>query len=255
MSLNFKKKKSNNYYEETYDKVKMLFLNNKFQEALQILNKELSMPYIPAEFESKYSELQQEVNKNFFIKGNISETQKNLSFDYVVSIFKNFKNEDNEEIHMALNYLSDINVHKFLDRIEEILNLSNLDNWIKSEVFNTLINQNVGKSFVFNGQNLIPKNFKPFEESEDLLSISSVIRSKSKDQLIIETAINLLEFYLKVIFPTKLEKDNQKLYAAVFTYFALKILKKINDPKPFINEWNIDEKKFNQFLNKINVIS
>lgn len=237
-----------NYYKETYDKANLLMLNNKLLEALEILNEELNMPYIPQEFEFKYNNLKKEINLKLMSDKN---SQKIISFDFLFNFLKEFKDKNNEELHMMLSNFMEFNMKKKTKELQEIFNFTNIDNWVKAEIFDILVDQNVDYEFKISNSIVNPSKSSTFDESKEIGMVSSLLENAIDEPMIRDTSISLFDFYLKSIFPKKVDLEKSKLYAASFETFATKIIKKNFNPNLISKKWDIDKKDIDNMIKSI----
>ena len=69
----------NNYYQECMDKIMMFINNNQISEALKMIDEELSMIYIPKDFEEQLKTLRKEIQPKK-IKENLSDEELELYY-------------------------------------------------------------------------------------------------------------------------------------------------------------------------------
>lgn len=241
------------YYKETLQTIEELVLNNKYEEALAMLDEELSMPYVPSEYEIKFEDLQKEANMKLFTSS--SQKVMQIPMEMIVRTFRTFNGHDLEQIHMMLVHLSELNLRKEIDQLLEVFKFENLDSWIITEVFYILVDQKIDIEIDVNGSKLNPINFVPFNEGKKLGSISSHIENNSSDSTITDASLNLLEFYLKTRFPIEPEDDKEKLYAAVFVWFANQLVNKEDIKEKLIRDWDLNESDFDELVKQIDSLN
>jgi hypothetical protein len=129
-----------NYYTEVLNKIQDLVNNNKQNKAYDLINHELSMPYVPRDYEVKFNQLKKEVEQ-MILNSDVDKIKK-THFDKL-TIFTILKSEDNPLAPIALNQLRELNLNNSIEDINEIFKNSEIKNSIKVVILEYLVEQNI----------------------------------------------------------------------------------------------------------------
>ena len=131
-----------NYYDEIIEKIELLINEQKNDQALKILNEELSISYVPREYEEKLIKLK---NK---IEPEKEQKRKSLfSREELLTIVNEYEKHDINFLVDICNGFEEYNWNGFEKELEKIFNLKNLDSKIKSVIYNNLVVQNMNYEF------------------------------------------------------------------------------------------------------------
>lgn len=201
----------NNYYLETIETIKKLIANSKNEEALQILEDELSAPYIPKDYEIEFRELLSSI-----IELERSKEQKKLtdpwSKEKVIDVLSK---EDDHELHLvAIGKIKDLNARSFTDFF--ISYFANKNNLWMAKMYALLIfsKQGIDSDFVIK-DNLKEAIFNPskidikeYDKSFTKLSKALDNTTGSNDIMLAKFAKQLATEYYFMNFPNKIDDNN-----------------------------------------------
>lgn len=193
---------SKNYYEELIEKIEELISKKENQEALKLIKDELSLPYIPKIYEDKIYHYYNLLNNE-----DEQETKKNNYFsrDEILSMLNNFKNYDLDFLISITSLFDQYNWKGFEDQIETILNFNDLDNKIKSLIYNCLVTHEINYDFQINSFKINPfKNKTIFETEYSLKNIYKIKKTKVDNPSITEISKKIFFLYLMNLFPKSL---------------------------------------------------
>ena len=193
---------SKNYYEELIEKIEELISKKENQEALKLIKDELSLPYIPKIYEDKIYHYYNLLNNE-----DEQETKKNNYFsrDEILSMLNNFKNYDLDFLISITSLFDQYNWKGFEDQIETILNFNDLDNKIKSLIYNCLVTHEINYDFQINSFKINPfKNKTIFETEYSLKNIYKIKKTKVDNPSITEISQKIFFLYLMNLFPKSL---------------------------------------------------
>lgn len=144
----------NNYYDEIIENIKNNVDKNP-EQALILIQNELSMPYIPSDIEKKL------INLKAKAKSYINKTpEKLISKDVFLKMFKSNNHDDRIT---ALTFLQDLNANNFLDEFKEFFKNEQIMNDEKTMLLILLKEQKIDYDFNIVKNNLNglinPKNF------------------------------------------------------------------------------------------------
>lgn len=193
---------SKNYYEELIEKIEELISKKENQEALKLIKDELSLPYIPKIYEDKIYHYYNLLNNE-----DEQETKKNSYFsrDEILSMLNNFKNYDLDFLISITSLFDQYNWKGFEDQIETIFNFNDLDNKIKSLIYNCLVTHEINYDFQINSFKINPfKNKTIFETEYSLKNIYKIKKTKVDNPSITEISQKIFFLYLMNLFPKSL---------------------------------------------------
>ena len=220
--------------ETYYDVVSMYVTTLKelghYDEAIDILIEELSMPYIPYQYEmllnTAYDQIlldKQEANYEIESKNQI------FSVEEIDQILKN--KECNEDLlYMALEQLQQLNVRLIMPTIREYLVSPQRHFFAKSMIMEILIEQQIdedleiyklGSYYDFN-----PSYMPLVLDQIHYHGIVNYLQNALEDDnpALLEQCIDYLEFYLYAIYPKEIYDDEYGLIAGTIHYYVSSLM-------------------------------
>ena len=150
---------NNNYYDDILEKINKALENNENQRALFYIEEEMSMPYIPMEFEEQLIELQKRC------KAGMHDDRTHLSDEEIIE----YLNGSPLKQIMAVNALNDKNIREYLDVVETYLKGEG-DVKAKVLLINTLMEQDITEELTVNKDGFeiefTPRYAEPVEISD-----------------------------------------------------------------------------------------
>ncbi len=190
-----------NYYDELIQKIEKLIEENKLKEALILIEDELKMPYIPKIYEDKIINLYEKLNPN--IDSKIKQTY--FSKEEIIEMILDYEKYD---VQFLIDLCSNLDVYNWnnnTDDLQNIFNFKNLDNKIKSIIYNTLATQGIDYNFNIKNQIINPsKNKTIFETDFSIKNLISLSKKNIENPGIIEVAQKIFFIYLMNQFPKSL---------------------------------------------------
>ncbi|QBQ07541.1 hypothetical protein SGLAD_v1c03420 [Spiroplasma gladiatoris] len=230
-----------NYYELTLENLVELLGKNRFEEALIIINDELSAPYIPADFEKNLQIIKNEINNK--LKTNQKESHNMWGLNKVVDIMK--QSLDQEMHLIAFDNLRNLNARKILNHIKEYLLSKDIKNEYKTFLLMVLIEQKLDENLVVKKQekiiNINPANYN-LKESQDFLKTLEFKLSNlvyDKDPSFFSICKHVANTYFYNIFPDfelnqfKIEDIVACIYLYSQNALGLEIDKQLNEKIDF----------------------
>ena len=215
--------------KETYYDVVSIYLSvlkdlEEYEEAINIIIEELSMPYIPYQYETMfnaaYDELllaKQESNALQQIKHEIFNEEE------LSRILTSPVNED--LLYMAIDQLNGMNVRTFLHDIAICLSDENKPSEAKSLLLEVLIDQQVEEDFkvVKNGRemDINPYYLTKISESDAFNEISHHLISNLEDEnpSLLMVCLEFLSYYFYFSFPMYIDESEYCLIGASIHYY------------------------------------
>jgi len=216
---------SNYYYDILSLYIASLVEIEEDEAAIKLLEEELSMPYIPGEFENIFND-----TYNRLIKKH-KQANKNYSpydlynDDEIKSLLEN--NEKEEILLLCVNQLQKRNIRNFLLEIKSFLKNSEKPNFLKTIILESLNEQNIEEELdIINKDGMtisvIPTELTPLFERESLIEVNNIIEAKVENDIsLLEYCFNISTSYFASIYPIDLSKDEYSYVAASVYYYAL----------------------------------
>ena len=101
------------YYDETLEEIESLIRSGAYDDARFIIERELRMPYIPADFESKIRQLAKDVRDNIV-------KEKPVHEDTLETLLRKLKGNEKSQL-AAASRLSERNLRNCMDSIKDYL--------------------------------------------------------------------------------------------------------------------------------------
>lgn len=214
---------------ETYYDVVSIYLSilkdlEEFEEAINLVIEELSMPYIPYQYETMFNAaydalLLAKQEANMLVQNKTSIFNE----DELIRILTNEVNED--LIYMAIDQLNGMNVRRFLHDIAFFLKDESKPALAKSLLLEILIEQQVEEEFYIhkNGEILEVNPFylTKVEESESMGCIAEYLYRWLEDEnpTLLMTCLEFLSYFLYQVFPTYIDDNEYSLIASAIHYY------------------------------------
>lgn len=191
-----------NYYEEKLEELQKLIGNDK-QKALELINEELKMPYIPEKYEAQFIALADELE--FELRGDAKVTQ--LTREEILEyLFSN----DKVKVAAAIDSLRDQNIRTYLNDVERWLFINADDSIGQAIIFEILVEQQIDKNISFGDTVLNPVKTGDLMSQKEIKKAFEVIINSEEQPQIQESAIQELQFYILKTFPN-FPKDGKTL--------------------------------------------
>ena len=207
------------FYEVTYTYIYCLIEKNKFSEARSRLKEELSMPYIPKDYEKKFVELVVAINSKEDKKSSKDELNL-LSREEIIDCLIN-ENRD-KLVPSAILQLSKLNIREYLPYIQTFF-LSNNKNLYKLMLIDALNSQMVNYDFEYFNQirkvTVNPLNYVDILKTEQFKNIDKLLKKnlelKYPSNYLLSKDLTFL--YLCYIWPN-IEIDVNEVACAIDIY-------------------------------------
>lgn len=150
-----------NYYEELFNKLDLMIIDQKYEECLKIVEEELEVSYIPRDDEKKLKDYYS------FLKDKTYTTNTMSDEDIEKYLFS-----DKQKQLLAVDALNNKNLRDYKQLCEKFLISDGLVN-AKVLLIDSLIKQEINDTFVCLKDNeritFNPSFIKPFEESNEFI--------------------------------------------------------------------------------------
>ncbi|GFI40885.1 hypothetical protein IMSAGC017_00924 [Thomasclavelia cocleata] len=255
-----KAKASNTYYDVISIYIASLKELEEFEEAIDIVVEELSMPYIPYEYETVFNAAHDEL---LLAKREVNEGMERHNNAFSLEDMENILMKDilNEDLlYMAIEQMEGINIRRLLPTIRIFLKDSSKPSFAKSLLIELMIEQEIDEDMILikNGIEYdINPSYAPLVLNQEvggtiLALLSEGIEDENPSLFCL--CEQFLNYYLYLIYPKYInEYDYRSLVAAIHYHLASMqyIDLEIDDIEML---YNCDEEEILEKLNEIKQI-
>lgn len=240
---------SSRFYDIMIIYLHSLINTDQKDKALKLVKEELSMPYIPMNFENKFMDIYKEVA---YIEKEGKEF--NLSRDKIEEIL--CVEDDKNLIILAIVELCKLNIRDFFDCISEFFK-RDVKNIYKVMLIDALRGQGVNKEFILINKNkeykIIPSLSENVLESKDYIYIRKTLEDRigNKDLNLCSTALENLMLYLSDVYPNSFNESEYDYIACSLQYYVSKMYDESLEMNYFSDLYGINEDKCNKYLKEI----
>ncbi|MGL6125125.1 MAG: hypothetical protein ACRC1F_01390 [Metamycoplasmataceae bacterium] len=186
-----------NYYKEIIEEIKKI-REIDLNQAVLLLKKELSMPYIPSDYQEEMNKLFQEYSQDF------DEKKITMSREELLQIINDEKSKSGKQ-SLALTQISKFNWVGFEDAIQKILVSPKIANNAKTIFIESLITQKMNHDFTVDGKTINPSKMKSIFDSKYCIQNIIEIEGKNIEDLVVKRiAMESFLIYISIIFPENL---------------------------------------------------
>ncbi|WP_381415133.1 DUF3196 family protein [Spiroplasma endosymbiont of Anurida maritima] len=250
----------NNYYKEVIKEIEQLVNENSLEKALNLINEELNLPYVPSEVEEQLTDLFKLVHSK------ISEKSFKHNQWSVEDIKEILSSPFDEEIHLAAFYhLQNLNPFALEKEIKFYLESKLFKDDLKTNLLFALNKSNYDKELsVVKNHGIFkvnPKNINIFYDD----SVYQNIEKMLEDIFLVDNAslynasTILLQNYYYKMFPKIIKVEEKILFTSALVYKILLMFSLQEDfaeikDKHFNNIGNIETNPFLEFFTREKVI-
>lgn len=185
-----------NYYKEIIEEIKKI-RESDLDQAVLLLKKELSMPYIPSNYQKEMQKLFKEYSKTF------DEKNITMSREELLQIISSEELSGRQSL--ALTQITQFNWVGFEETIQEIFISPKIANNAKTIFIESLIAQKLNYDFIVDGKKINPSKIKSIFDSQYCIKNIMGIESRNIDDLVVKRiAMESFLIYISIIFPENL---------------------------------------------------
>lgn len=214
-----------NYYDILSLHIAILLELEKDDEAYDLLEEELEMPYIPSQYENYLNETYEMLYRKRLQNQksyNVFDTYQDQEIKEIL-----IQERDKNLILIILDQLQKRNIRMYLTELKYLLALKNYPNDLKAIILELLVEQGIMEEVkVVSNDNEFDVDLTtltPLMEQVSIEEIINIIEDKidEKDVSIFNACQDLLIAYHASIYPMAIEEDEYLLVAAGIYYAAL----------------------------------
>lgn len=215
--------------ETYYDVVGQYIMSLKecedYEEAINILIEELSMPYIPYEYENAFNTAYDEIllAKQDAAYGN---EKKQIFSSEEIEVILNKDDVNDDLLYMALDQLQQLNVRILMPSIRQYLENPKKPPFAKTLIMETLIEQQVDEELEvskFHDYYTFNPSYSPLVLEQmcyNGIGKELVRVLEDENASLLNQCLDYLEYYLYVIYPKDIYEDEYSLVAAALHYYV-----------------------------------
>ncbi|ATZ20225.1 DUF3196 family protein [Mesoplasma lactucae] len=233
-----------NFYEERLLELQKLIDQNEIEQALKLINEELSMPYVPKDFEDDLIKLRTRI-----LVEKINNEEHHLSSDKIFSLIKSDQTDLVEKVGLV-KQLEESNLRKHISELQDLLN-SDLTNEVKMMIIYLLNQQGINNDFNYKKNSKTLKiNPMTFDfQTQEMVPLETI--KLIDDELgsfspqLVEMGKQIMVSLYGKLFPIQNEID-----CAILAKAIIKIVYELND-LPYNSNNGLDENKINEYKQMI----
>lgn len=214
--------------EQSYYEVVGLYLTilkelEQYDEAIDMVIEELSMPYIPNNYEMMFNE----VYDQLLLAKHESEFDYNnqtFNLEDIEAILMG-RNTNSDVIYLAINQMQSLNIRRLLPYIHAFLKNEQAPSFAKSLIIEMLIEQVIDEEFLvvkgYREEYINPSLMNPVLEQLSVDRIVAALSENMEDDnpSLFDQALQFLTVYLYEIFPETIEDDQVNNLAGAIHYY------------------------------------
>lgn len=220
--------------ETYYDVVSMYIMALKelgeYEEAIDILIEELSMPYIPYQYENLFNTAYDEILLEKKDARYEVESKNQIFSIEEINQLLNKKDCNEDLLYMAIDQLQQLNVRMIIPTIKEYLADSTKHFFAKTLLMEILIDQQVdedmdvekfGQSYIFN-PSYMPLVLEQLAHNGILKYLENALESENPS--LFEQCQEYLEYLLYSFYPQEIDEMDFNVWAAAIHYYVATLL-------------------------------
>lgn len=250
--------------EQTYYDVVAIYVSvlkelEKYEEAINIIVEELSMPYIPYQYETMFNAAYDDLllaKQNASYEGSIQHV---FNEEDIVSILS--RDDYNEELlYMALEQLESMNVRRILPAVKAFISNNDKPDFAKSLLIEVMIDQEIDEemSVVKNGISYdINPLYEPMVLTQEARGVIDQLLAdviENDNPSLYQLCQQFLDFYLYTIYPRYIDDMDYRAIAAAIHYHLASLQYIDIEMEDIELDYNVDAQDVYDVLNGIQAI-
>lgn len=250
--------------EQTYYDVVAIYVSvlkelEKYEEAINIIVEELSMPYIPYQYETMFNAAYDDLllaKQNAYYEGSIQHV---FNEEDIVSILS--RDDYNEELlYMALEQLESMNVRRILPAVKAFISNNDKPDFAKSLLIEVMIDQEIDEemSVVKNGISYdINPLYEPMVLTQEARGVIDQLLAdviENDNPSLYQLCQQFLDFYLYTIYPRYIDDMDFRAIAAAIHYHLASLQYIDIEMEDIELDYNVDAQDVYDVLNGIQAI-
>lgn len=247
------------YYDVVAINVSVLKELEKYEEAINIIVEELSMPYIPYQYETMFNAAYDDLllaKQNASYEGSIQHV---FNEEDIVSILS--RDDYNEELlYMALEQLESMNVRRILPAVKAFISNNDKPDFAKSLLIEVMIDQEIDEemSVVKNGISYdINPLYEPMVLTQEARGVIDQLLAdviENDNPSLYQLCQQFLDFYLYTIYPRYIDDMDYRAIAAAIHYHLASLQYIDIEMEDIELDYNVDAQDVYDVLNGIQAI-
>ncbi len=212
------------YYDLLSIKIAALVAIEEDDKAIEILEEELSMPYIPYKYDEYFNNTYTDLLKKRKRGGKDYSPYDMLKDEELMQLID--ADKESEIVAMAIYQLQKRNVRLYLEVIKKFMK-SKANNYLKTMLIEVLADQDINEDIMVRHGELMlevnPTIVTPFMEQEAIPGVLDLVHHYNVDNnlTINQDAYDLLLSYLGDCYPVEVDKDEYPYLAGAIYYNCL----------------------------------
>lgn len=249
-----KEPNNRHYYDVLSLYIVALIKTNQQEEAMQLLEAELKMPFIPGQFEDFFETTYRQL-KLQKEKGNINRSPYDLYTDEQLQNILLTTSKLNE-LAPVVQQLGHRNIRNFLAALEVVLMNKDVAGYLKSIIIELLRDQNVSQEFEYADYEteirITPTELLPVDETEAYQAIMKGVSEQiAPDNVSLSNVAKDVALLVLVgTYPFDIEKEEYDYYVAAIECVATKMFGMPLDLDLILEKYDVEALKLDEYVKK-----
>jgi hypothetical protein len=250
-------KDEKNYYWLIRYKIEALIESNQLQKALEVVQEELKMPYIPKDYVEYFETLGQQLNNQVKLSQKKDYFKNLTDEDFSLMLLSE---QDETNLLVLVEQFNHRNARALIPTVSSFVGLNYVANYIKMALLEILHDQAIDQEFVLTNKGktikINPLQLEPLFQQEGFKQAIKLIDGFSNSITISqkEIAYELLISYLADNFPIRVDTKTQPSLVAAVLIFSSQMLSISNNQLEIMHYTGANDELVKGYIQQLKLI-
>jgi hypothetical protein len=250
-------KDEKNYYWLIRYKIEALVESNQLQKALEVVQEELKMPYIPKDYVEYFETLGQQLNNQVKLSQKKDYFKNLTDEDFSLMLLSE---QDETNLLVLVEQFNHRNARALIPTVSSFVGLNYVANYIKMALLEILHDQAIDQEFVLTNKGktikINPLQLEPLFQQEGFKQAIKLIDEFSNSITISqkEIAYELLISYLADNFPIRVDAKTQPSLVAAVLIFSSQMLSISNNQPEIMHYTGANDELVKGYIQQLKLI-
>ena len=250
-------KDEKNYYWLIRYKIEALIESNQLQKALEVVQEELKMPYIPKDYVEYFETLGQQLNNQVKLSQKKDYFKNLTDEDFSLMLLSE---QDETNLLVLVEQFNHRNARALIPTVSSFVGLNYVANYIKMALLEILHDQAIDQEFVLTNKGktikINPLQLEPLFQQEGFKQAIKLIDGFSNSITISqkEIAYELLISYLADNFPIRVDAKTQPSLVAAVLIFSSQMLSISNNQPEIMHYTGANDELVKGYIQQLKLI-
>jgi len=250
-------KDEKNYYWLIRYKIEALIESNQLQKALEVVQEELKMPYIPKDYVEYFETLGQQLNNQVKLSQKKDYFKNLTDEDFSLMLLSE---QDETNLLVLVEQFNHRNARALIPTVSSFVGLNYVANYIKMALLEILHDQAIDQEFVLTNKGktikINPLQLEPLFQQEGFKQAIKLIDEFSNSITISqkEIAYELLISYLADNFPIRVDAKTQPSLVAAVLIFSSQMLSISNNQPEIMHYTGANDELVKGYIQQLKLI-